>query len=156
MGGLFALQNGMKEREVAVFFRNNHFSTVFKFEDKTHLLVTDSGYRDVPECAWECVTDTHGDNQFVAGFTSEKDAMAAMAAAQEGAQQDPESLLHHQLQEENDYALALQMQQQEQRQQAEAQARMEAQIEAQRAEQLRLEEEHRRRQLMQQQQQQQA
>ncbi|KAK0587179.1 hypothetical protein LWI29_018719 [Acer saccharum] len=30
--GLFCLQDGLKERELCVFFRNNHFSTMFKFD----------------------------------------------------------------------------------------------------------------------------
>jgi hypothetical protein len=29
-GRLFCLQEGLKERELCVFFRNNHFSTMFK------------------------------------------------------------------------------------------------------------------------------
>ncbi|MQM19904.1 hypothetical protein Taro_052917 [Colocasia esculenta] len=28
---LFSLQEGLKEREMCVFFRNNHFSTMFKY-----------------------------------------------------------------------------------------------------------------------------
>ncbi|QDZ25335.1 DUF544 domain-containing protein [Chloropicon primus] len=131
--GLFALQTELKERELAVFFRNNHFSTVFKFKNKIHLLVTDTGYRDVPEVVWECMTDTHGNNQFVSGFTDEDKAAATPG-------NDPAML--HQLQEETDFALALQMQQAEQQEQEQ----LAAQLEAQQAEQRRLEEEHRRRQ----------
>lgn len=29
---LFCLQDGLKERELCVFFRNNHFSTMFKVQ----------------------------------------------------------------------------------------------------------------------------
>lgn len=35
---------GLKPRQLAVFFRNNHFSTAFKFDDAVYILVTDQGY----------------------------------------------------------------------------------------------------------------
>ena len=34
----------MRERQLAVFFRNNHFTTLFRFEDALYSLVTDLGY----------------------------------------------------------------------------------------------------------------
>jgi hypothetical protein len=70
--GLFALQREMKDRELAVFFRNNHFSTIFKHKDQLHLLMTDSGYGDLPLCVWEVLTDVAGNTQIVDGkFTSQ-------------------------------------------------------------------------------------
>lgn len=65
--GLIALQNEMKDRELAVFFRNNHFSTIFKHQNQLHLLMTDSGYRDLPLCVWETLTDVAGNTQIVDG-----------------------------------------------------------------------------------------
>ena len=35
---------GMRERQLAVFFRNNHFSTLFRLEGALYSLVTDLGY----------------------------------------------------------------------------------------------------------------
>ena len=35
---------GLKPRQMAVLFRNNHFSTLFKFDEALYLLVTDQGY----------------------------------------------------------------------------------------------------------------
>ena len=35
---------GLKPRQLAVLFRNNHFNTLFKFEDALYVLVTDQGY----------------------------------------------------------------------------------------------------------------
>ena len=122
-GGLVALQEEMKEREIGVFFRNNHFSTLFRFQGKIFLLVSDSGYADVQECAWETLSDVSGNTSFVAGFTEDTGETA--------------KLLVHQLQEEGDYALALQMQQAEQLEQE--------QLEAQ--ERRRREEEQRRREI---------
>lgn len=151
--GLFALQTALKDREVAVFFRNNHFSTVFKYQDRINLLVTDSGYRDLPECVWERVTDTHGDNQIVGGFSSPESQGGAVLGGGQGQGQGTSPLVANQLQEETDYALALQIQQAEQLEQD--------QLAAQRAEHERIEEARRRqvqeqqrqRQLQQQQQQ---
>jgi hypothetical protein len=35
---------GLKPRQLAVLFRNNHFNTIFKIEDSLFILVTDQGY----------------------------------------------------------------------------------------------------------------
>ncbi|KAH9620402.1 hypothetical protein KSS87_015240 [Heliosperma pusillum] len=51
--GLFSLQEGLKERELCVFFRNNHFSTMFKLEGELYLLATDQGYMNQPDLVWE-------------------------------------------------------------------------------------------------------
>ncbi|THU47937.1 hypothetical protein C4D60_Mb09t20930 [Musa balbisiana] len=50
---LFCLQEGLKERELCVFFRNNHFSTMFKFNGELYLLATDQGYMNQPDLVWE-------------------------------------------------------------------------------------------------------
>jgi len=34
----------LKARQLAILFRNNHFNTLFKFDDALYLLVTDQGY----------------------------------------------------------------------------------------------------------------
>ena len=65
----------MKDRELAVFFRNNHFSTIFKYENQLHLLMTDSGYRDLPLCVWEVLTDVAGNTQIVDGKFSSNSQM---------------------------------------------------------------------------------
>src|SRR3546814_668684 len=75
--GLSKLHARMRERELAVFFRNNHFCTIFKvsfvchdssttasiltptllsqpqFDGNLYLLVTDCGYQDVSQVVWE-------------------------------------------------------------------------------------------------------
>lgn len=80
---LFRLQEGLKERELCVFFRNNHFCTMFKvslicsfffhrldcnrlipvkyflllsflqYEGELYLLATDQGYLNQPDLVWE-------------------------------------------------------------------------------------------------------
>ncbi|XP_024543986.1 ubiquitin carboxyl-terminal hydrolase MINDY-1-like [Selaginella moellendorffii] len=90
--GLFSLQEGLKERELCVFFRNNHFSAMFKYEGDLFLLVTDQGYLNEPDVVWEKLTEVDGDSVFFTGnFTlfkaddrntsswNERDAVAATA-----------------------------------------------------------------------------
>lgn len=63
--GLFCLQEGLKERELCVFFRNNHFSTMFKFEGELYLLATDQGYMNQPNLVWEKLNEVNGDTLFM-------------------------------------------------------------------------------------------
>ncbi|XP_020585367.1 uncharacterized protein LOC110028017 [Phalaenopsis equestris] len=65
--GLFCLQEGLKERELCVFFRNNHFSTMFKFNGELYLLVTDQGYMNQPDVVWEKLNEVNGDTVFMTG-----------------------------------------------------------------------------------------
>ncbi|KAG9132549.1 hypothetical protein Leryth_008480 [Lithospermum erythrorhizon] len=45
--GLFCLQDGMKERELCVFFRNNHFNTMFKVNCIFWLLTKDTSINQI-------------------------------------------------------------------------------------------------------------
>ncbi|CAH9105145.1 unnamed protein product [Cuscuta europaea] len=65
--GLFCLQEGLKERELCVFFRNNHFNTMFKFEGELYILATDQGYLNEPDLVWEKLNEVNGNTVFVAG-----------------------------------------------------------------------------------------
>ncbi|KAL6556339.1 hypothetical protein OROGR_005627 [Orobanche gracilis] len=62
--GLFCLQDKVKERELCVFFRNNHFNTMFKYEGELYILATDQGFINQPDLTWEKLTEwcTNGDN----------------------------------------------------------------------------------------------
>ncbi|ETV93109.1 hypothetical protein, variant [Aphanomyces invadans] len=62
--GLIRLHEHMKERELAVFFRNNHFATIFKMEGALYLLVTDTGYFDEPHVIWEKLEQIDGDSEY--------------------------------------------------------------------------------------------
>jgi hypothetical protein len=42
--GLIALHESLHPNELAVFFRNNHFSTIFNHEGRLYLLITDVGF----------------------------------------------------------------------------------------------------------------
>ncbi|XP_010540434.1 PREDICTED: ubiquitin carboxyl-terminal hydrolase MINDY-2-like isoform X2 [Tarenaya hassleriana] len=63
--GLFCLQEGLKERELCVFFRNNHFSSMFKYEGELYLLATDQGYLNQPDLVWEKLNEVNGDTVFM-------------------------------------------------------------------------------------------
>ncbi|EFJ51389.1 hypothetical protein VOLCADRAFT_120460 [Volvox carteri f. nagariensis] len=66
VAGLRALRSDLRPSQLAVFFRNNHFSVVFK-HGSTHqvfLLVTDQGYLNEPDVVWEHLSSVAGDTQF--------------------------------------------------------------------------------------------
>ena len=51
--GLSVLYEYVKEGDMVVFFRNNHYNTLTKYKDNLYLLVTDFGYADVNSVIWE-------------------------------------------------------------------------------------------------------
>jgi len=65
--GIEQLQNTMKEGDLAVLFRNNHFSTICKREGRVYSLVTDIGYEKEGDVVWELLS-VDGNTQF---FSSE-------------------------------------------------------------------------------------
>ncbi|XP_024391042.1 uncharacterized protein [Physcomitrium patens] len=73
--GLFSLVENLKELELCVFFRNNHFSTLFKRGGKLLLLASDQGYLHHP-VVWEQLDSVDGDTTFLKGdftpFTAEE------------------------------------------------------------------------------------
>jgi len=63
--GLIELSKNMKEKEFAVFFRGNHFSTLYKNNGLLYLLVTDQGFLNESQIVWEVLNETDGDTQWV-------------------------------------------------------------------------------------------
>ena len=55
----------MKDGQLAVFFRNNHFSTMCKEKSVLYLLVTDQGFLNQPGVVWETLDNIQGDTVFV-------------------------------------------------------------------------------------------
>lgn len=72
--GLFSLQESLKERELCVFFRNNHFNTMFKFEGELYLLATDQGYISQPDLVWEKLDEVNGNTVYMTGSFKEFNA----------------------------------------------------------------------------------
>lgn len=62
--GLLKLYENMEDRQLAVFFRNNHFSTIFSFNGQLFVLVTDQGYLHEPSVVWELLSDTDGNTEY--------------------------------------------------------------------------------------------
>ena len=50
---------------MAVFFRNNHFSTVHRSGGQLFLLVTDQGFLEKSSLVWETLANIEGDTEFV-------------------------------------------------------------------------------------------
>ncbi|KAJ9580585.1 hypothetical protein L9F63_024236, partial [Diploptera punctata] len=65
--GLCELHAAMKNEELAVLFRNNHFSTILKHRDELFQLVTDQGFLHETKVVWETLSNIEGDGMFVDG-----------------------------------------------------------------------------------------
>ena len=57
--GLFALQETLSENSIAILFRNNHFHTVLRQNNKLYLLATDEGFLGQP-AVWEILENIDG------------------------------------------------------------------------------------------------
>lgn len=70
--GLVQLLAVVRERSLSVLYRNNHFSTLFKYNDSLYTLVTDSGYADEHGVVWETVDydSISGDSTFRPAFST--------------------------------------------------------------------------------------
>ena len=64
MTGLIALRDHLKNNQMAVFFRNNHFSTIIKHDFEVYTLATDVAFTEVDEIIWECMSEISGNNQY--------------------------------------------------------------------------------------------
>jgi hypothetical protein len=64
--GLSVLHETMRPDELAILFRNNHFSTIYKnpHTNRLYTLVTDNGYLNHKNIAWETLESIDGDGQF--------------------------------------------------------------------------------------------
>ena len=62
--GLFQLHADVKERQLAVLYRNAHFSTIFKYNGKIYSLVSDEGYQFSDLVVWENVSNIDGDTDY--------------------------------------------------------------------------------------------
>lgn len=62
--GLVSLHESIRERQVAVFFRNNHFSTILKYRGYIYSLVTDQGYQAESSVVWELINEINGNTDY--------------------------------------------------------------------------------------------
>ncbi|NXN74682.1 MINY1 hydrolase, partial [Himantopus himantopus] len=106
--GLCELTAAVREGELSVFFRNNHFSTMIKHKGHLYLLVTDQGFLQEERVVWESLHNVDGDSCFC-----DTDFHLSHALGKEGAA--AASPDHHlqQRQVDQDYMIALSLQQQQ-------------------------------------------
>ncbi|KER32129.1 hypothetical protein T265_01749 [Opisthorchis viverrini] len=63
--GLCELYSAVSDGQLAVFFRNNHYNTIYKTEGRILVLVTDQVLSNEPNIVWEVLNDVDGNTQFV-------------------------------------------------------------------------------------------
>jgi hypothetical protein len=63
--GLIKIHAALSEGELAVLFRNNHFSTIILHEGVLYALVTDVGFQHRDDVIWETLNSLHGDTHLV-------------------------------------------------------------------------------------------
>ncbi|XP_061462818.1 ubiquitin carboxyl-terminal hydrolase MINDY-1 [Rhineura floridana] len=106
--GLCELTSTVKEGELSVFFRNNHFSTMIKHKSHLYLLVTDQGFLHEEQVAWESLHNVDGDSCFC-----DAEFHLSHALGKEAASGSPEEQHLNQRQVDQDYMIALSLQQQQ-------------------------------------------
>lgn len=152
--GLEVITKAMRPGSVAILFRNDHFSTLYRHPQTLQMfaLVTDAGYAGHDEIVWESLVDVNGENSeffsgdfLVVGGPSQSDEYAASASASASNKQKEWTTVQSKggkkreveappmspkEQEDRDLALALQLQEEEdQRHRTEqAQRRRETQL----------------------------
>ncbi|RUS90629.1 hypothetical protein EGW08_001626 [Elysia chlorotica] len=62
--GLAELSSVVKENELCVFFRNNHFNSLYRHNNELFLLVTDQGFLTESQVVWETLSNVEGDCHF--------------------------------------------------------------------------------------------
>ncbi|XP_012835492.1 PREDICTED: protein FAM63A-like [Erythranthe guttata] len=65
--GLFCLLDNVKEGEICVFFRNNRFNTMVKYEGELYILATDQGFIHEPGLVWEKLNEVNGNTVYMTG-----------------------------------------------------------------------------------------
>ncbi|XP_074931362.1 ubiquitin carboxyl-terminal hydrolase MINDY-1 isoform X1 [Phalacrocorax aristotelis] len=106
--GLCELTAAVREGELSVFFRNNHFSTMIKHKGHLYLLVTDQGFLQEERVIWESLHNVDGDSCFC-----DTDFHLSHAPGKEGAATAPPDHRLQQRQVDQDYMIALSLQQQQ-------------------------------------------
>jgi len=109
--GLQILHDHVKEGEMYVFFRNNHFNTLTKHKGSLYLLVTDLGFATLSDVVWEKLDVIDGDTEYMNASFQRPSSSAIMQQQQQGPTQAAtgEQLLANNAQSQVDYHLALQL-----------------------------------------------
>jgi hypothetical protein len=60
---LYELHQKIRENQLCVIFRNNHFASLFKYKSNLYSLITDSGFLHEP-IVWERLNEVDNDTAF--------------------------------------------------------------------------------------------
>lgn len=104
--GLIQLHEKVEPDQYAVFFRNNHFSTITKHENSVFVLVTDQGYENKGSVVWEVLGEVDGDSQLMTG------EFILWEAKNDGSDDRIDSGVNN-ANESSDFALAIALQEEE-------------------------------------------
>ena len=66
--GICEINSSLNTGDIAVLFRNNHFSTITKQQERLFVLVTDIGWAEESKVIWETLDSTCNSSSFVDGF----------------------------------------------------------------------------------------
>ncbi|ROT71609.1 hypothetical protein C7M84_010060 [Penaeus vannamei] len=115
--GLFELGSALQREEIAVLFRNNHFSTIYKRGDQLYQLLTDQGFLH-ENMVWETLNDVDATfSEFVNGNFQPIPPVPESTPSSEAAQN-----MTMQQQINSDEEMAQKLQEEENRLAAEAEA----------------------------------
>eukprot|EP01065_Artemidia_motanka_P050833 TRINITY_DN8786_c1_g1_i1.p1 TRINITY_DN8786_c1_g1~~TRINITY_DN8786_c1_g1_i1.p1 ORF type:complete len:435 (+),score=112.40 TRINITY_DN8786_c1_g1_i1:115-1305(+) len=126
--GLISLAEQVREGELLVLFRNNHFSTLTKHESRLYCLLTDVGYADVPGAVWELLAAIDGDmhlvdHRFLAPENLGRQGQVMRGMEQQRREQQPQqpqpSAAERQAMDDASLAMALRLQEEEEAEAAE-------------------------------------
>jgi len=62
--GITRINETMRNHQLAILFRNNHFLTIYKHQEQLFTLVTDHGYIEKKHIVWETLSDVQGESHF--------------------------------------------------------------------------------------------
>lgn len=114
--GLFELGSALAKEEIAVLFRNNHFSTIYKRGDQLYQLLTDQGFLH-ENMVWETLNDVDATfSEFVNG------SFQPVTPAPETATSETNQTMTMQQQINSDEEIAQKLQEEENRLASEAEA----------------------------------
>lgn len=132
--GLEVLRKAVPPGAVAILFRNDHFSTIYKHPE-THvlcMLVSDSEFAGHEGTVWEAFNDVTGRSEFLSGdfrpvrvaHSRDRSSSAHLSAGALSGRHEASPRAPSHEQEDQDYAMALQLQEEEEeRHRQEQQAR---------------------------------
>ncbi|KOG96128.1 ubiquitinyl hydrolase 1 DI49_5274 [Saccharomyces eubayanus] len=113
--GLRQLREKTLQNTYSILFRNDHFSTLYKYKDQLYTLVTDFGFKNCTGIVWQSLgsVDGSGDAFFAGDFSSAKSNDESPANETEHGFKNNNRSFKEAHQIENDSELARRLQQQE-------------------------------------------